>query len=196
MTCDEFWKEMPELAGAEDAPGHASECPACAALLERHRSIAEGLAQIAKNSVALQASAGLESRLVEAFRNRASSRPPAPWRYWMPWAAAAAAALLVVLSLAWIRGRQPQRAEQVSSNVQVAAADFAAEDSGFVPLPYGAADLAASDPGDDADLVRVEVPRSALVALGVPVPVDTPARVEAVVALGPDGMLQGIRVLQ
>jgi hypothetical protein len=57
-------------------------------------------------------------------------------------------------------------------------ADLGDSESGFIPLPYDSGDLAAV-PEEDADLVRVEVPRAALVALGLPVALGGPARVEA-----------------
>ncbi len=195
MSCEEFWNQMPELPDAADSGDHVRECPACAALLEQHRSLADRLGQMARSSESLQPSAALESRLIEAFRNQAGQRSPSVRRYWLPWAVAAAA--LIVLSFTLIRVHQPQKASLPRpSQTEVASVqvDSGASDSDFVPLPYAESDAVESD---DADLVRVEVPRSALVALGVPVPVETgTSRVEAVVALGPDGMLQGIRVLQ
>jgi len=195
MTCEDFWRQMPELPDAASPADHVRECPSCAALLDQHRSVAAGLKQIAATSDTLQPSAALESRLVEVFRNQAGLRPSAPRPYWLAWAAAAAA--LVLLSFALVRGRQPQQAARPErSDLQLAsAASDAAFDTDFVRMPY--ADSAEAGLSEDDDLVRVEVPRSALLALGVPVPVDADtANVEAVVALGPDGMLQGIQVLQ
>jgi predicted anti-sigma-YlaC factor YlaD len=198
MTCDDFWNQMPELAKEADPPDHVRECPACAARLEQHRSLASRLKQIADGRELLQPSPALEARLVEAFRNQASGRTSWARRYWLPWAVAAAA--LVILSVSLVRGRQPQRAQipdRSPQQIASSAADLTATDSDFVPLPYSASEPADSGSAEDADLVRVEVPRSALVALGVPVPIEAgTGRVEAVVALGPDGMLQGIRVLQ
>lgn len=194
MTCDDFWKAMPELPDGADPAGHLRACAACAALMERHRSLSAGLQQIAGNGESLQPPAALEARLVEAFRQQGERRQPATRRNWLPWGVAAAAAL-VLLSVSLLRQHPPQPAAQVQ--VASSHADSAAVDSDFVPLPYAVPDLEDSGPADDDDLVQVEVPRSTLVALGVPVPVESGAgQVEAVVALGPDGMLQGIHVLQ
>ena len=45
-------------------------------------------------------------------------------------------------------------------------------------------------------MVRVEVPRSAIVAMGIPVNEDlAPEQVEADVVLGADGMARAVRVL-
>jgi hypothetical protein len=72
------------------------------------------------------------------------------------------------------------------------AADPASFDSDFIPLPYGTGENTTIE---DADLVHVEVPASALAALGLPVE-GLSGRVQAVVALGADGVLQGIQIVQ
>jgi hypothetical protein len=75
-------------------------------------------------------------------------------------------------------------------------ADFTEVNSDFIPLPYGSADPADGVPDDGADLVRVEVPRTALIALGLPVPEAGSMRVQAEVALAADGTMEGIRIVQ
>jgi len=58
-------------------------------------------------------------------------------------------------------------------------------------------DLSGAIPAEDTDWVRLEVPRSALIALGLPVAVDAGSgRVEAEIALSADGVVQGVRLLQ
>jgi hypothetical protein len=62
----------------------------------------------------------------------------------------------------------------------------------FIPLP----NAAGSPQDDDVDLVRVELPRSAVTALGMPASDDGDAEsVEAEVLVGPDGMARAVRFL-
>ena len=198
MTCHEFWNAMPDLADGAEPADHLRECPSCAALVDRHRALAAGLRQMAGERHRVQAPPEMEARLVAAFRSQAGRPVAAGSRLWMRWAAAAAA--VVVVSIFLVRGRAPQSA-QVPDPGGVAAASAAVDvdplDSDFIPLPYGSSTAAMPSLTEDADLVRVEVPRSTLVALGIPVPVGAGAgRVEAVMALGGDGMLEGVRILQ
>jgi hypothetical protein len=63
----------------------------------------------------------------------------------------------------------------------------------FMPLTYGA----ALSPNEGAQLVRVELPRSALVSLGLPVNVERAnERVKADVLLGHDGLARAIRFVR
>jgi hypothetical protein len=68
---------------------------------------------------------------------------------------------------------------------------------GFIPLPNSAG-LPAGDAadGDDVNLVRVEVPRSAMIALGFDVSADRAEElVEADVMLGSNGIARAVRFL-
>lgn len=187
MTCQEFWDGMPEL-GAE-VPEHVAECPSCAARLEQHRRLAAGLKRLAAER-GREAPPAIELRLRQAFREEfGGKRAPARHR-WLAWGAAAAAVIIAAL-LALGGGRH--------ANKVASAPPQSSElvDSAFIPLPYEAGGSPSMVPSDDADLVEVEVPRSALVTLGVPVPADDGAGpVAAVIALGADGMLEGVRILQ
>jgi len=62
----------------------------------------------------------------------------------------------------------------------------------FIPLTYGDAEL-----GSDAQMVRVELPRSAMARFGLPVNMDrADQRVKADVLLGADGLARAIRFVQ
>jgi hypothetical protein len=64
---------------------------------------------------------------------------------------------------------------------------------GFIPLPNSAG-VAADE--DDVNLVRVEVPRSAMIALGFEVSSDRAEElVEADVMLGSNGIARAVRFL-
>ncbi len=64
------------------------------------------------------------------------------------------------------------------------------EAEGFIPLPNAA--LISSE--EDVNIVRLEVPRSSLIALGYPVTDGPPSQeVEADVVLGADGLARAVR---
>jgi hypothetical protein len=112
------------------------------------------------------------------------------------WCAAVAATVLLAL---WLVPRaQPQRPSRAHRGaVEVAAVDpeavleQAGLPAGFIPLP----DAEQIDPGDELDVVRMEIPGSALLAWGVPVDEDASARVEADVVFGGDGVARAVRFL-
>jgi hypothetical protein len=67
----------------------------------------------------------------------------------------------------------------------------ASDNNGFIPLP----NAEGLTPNDDVNVVSVEVPRSAVVAAGIPLTDDRPSElVKADVMLGPDGMPRAIRL--
>ena len=189
MTCHEFWDEMPELQPGPELFGHAKECPACASRLERQRALVIGLKRVAAEQYPRQAPAHVEDALVKAFR--AQSGLPAQGssaRRWLWWSAAAA---VIIVGFFLIESRR----QSDLGSFQVASEQLSEglADSEFIPLPYAT----ESEPSEDSDLVRLQVPRTALVALGLSVPVNGfESSVEAVVALGADGTVQGVRLVQ
>jgi hypothetical protein len=84
------------------------------------------------------------------------------------------------------RGSRPSQ----SSKANKAAPEIVTE---FMPLTYGA----ALNPGEGGQLVRVELPRSALASLGLPVNEErSDERVKADVLLGHDGLARAIRFVR
>ncbi len=148
----------------------------------------------------MQASARVEARLVEAFRGHAGlAVTPGRPRFWRPWLIwVPAAGLVVALVLFLLQDRTPVSPRPEGAAITQMAvleqeeADLTAPQ--FVALP-SAMDGAVDG---DADVVEVEVPRSALAVLGVPMQEDDNGsdRVEAEIALGPYGMPQAVRVLR
>jgi hypothetical protein len=116
---------------------------------------------------------------------------------------AAAAAALFAVAVFLTGGRQPRLVSSaVSSGVEVAVAGMPVEietegsttvaESGFIPLP----NAAQIGPNEEVNLVRVEVPRSAMIALGYDVkPEEATESVQADVMLGTDGMARAVRFL-
>lgn len=190
MTCREFWDGMPELAEETECFDHLLDCAACARLLEQQRGLAAGLKTLGRGGSSREAPQRVEARLIEAFRVQTGA--PAARRGWRWWTWAPAAAALIVVAI--LASRAPNA---TSALPQISGTLTSDGESEFMPLPYEVRDAEVSGPSEDDDLVRVEVPRSALLALGVPVPVDGGSeRVEAVLALGADGRLEGVRIVQ
>ena len=208
MNCQEFWNTMPELAYEADDGHleHVRECPACAALLNRQRTLASGLRRLAADWRSVEAPARVESRLTAAFLGQAGltvSHPTARW--WVPvatWATAAVAVVALAMFLA--RDRHVVPAHRTTSNrVELAAVEPPADletlgdssdtDNDFIPMP----NAARIEPNEDLNLVRVEVPRSAMIALGYAVSEDRASEpVEAEVVLGADGLARAVRFLE
>jgi hypothetical protein len=150
--------------------------------------VVAGLRLLAAEMKNVSAPPRVEAHLVRAYRERYSrSVPPVGEvrRWW-----AAAAAVLLVAGALWTGVRQPPPSAANSGLAAAAASEE--EDTAFVPLP----NAAGSPQDDDVDLVRVELPRSAVTALGMPAGDDSDAEgVEAEVLVGPDGMARAVRFL-
>jgi len=124
MNCERFQDVISELAresmmeAAErtTALEHAAQCRSCAANLEQEQRLSEGLRALAQEMSSLSASADVEARVLQAFRERKTTPVVVPLpvrrsrtRYW---AAAIAAALLIVFGLFVLKaqlGRQPDK---------------------------------------------------------------------------------------
>jgi hypothetical protein len=142
----------------------------------------------------LEASPRVEARLRASYRELHQPLSPVEsprgiglraardW-FWAGLAAAVAAAALVAVT-------RPPRAPSAP-----AVAEVDAETEDFTPLLYG-------DPWADVDavqVVRVEMPRSALAALGyvhAPPPSEAAAAVRADLLVGNDGIARGIRFVR
>lgn len=207
MTCQEFWSRLQEspaqLRATDGTPAdgdlyeHLRGCRPCADLMSRQRALQAGLRRIATEQASLRAPARVEAVLLRQFRVQAG-RAQMPARVSLAWlgtitgrslAAATATAVLAAVLVAYrvplshvLLPPSPSEAEEASFL-----------DSGFVPLPYAG----GAAPNAEAAVVRVEVPSSTLVALGVPLADQaTSGTVEAELLLGPGGMPQAVRIIE
>jgi hypothetical protein len=196
MNCQEFWNSTPELATDH---AHLAECPACAGRMRRQQELTAGLRALAGTLDRLEAPPRVEARLVKAFRAQAgvSRAPVRTWRPVLTWAAAFAAVLAIGVLV--VRERTPEAARPSNSNALILAgadaspAQFDPNEDGFLPLP-GAAQLA---PAEDMDMVRVELPRSAMMQVGIEVSPDRAGEiVRADVMVGADGLARSVRFLE
>jgi hypothetical protein len=201
---------------------HLANCAEC---LKRYEDLAEfsGALNHAIETVLVPVPAAARPRLEAAMEQRASipALRPIPW--WQ-WAAMAAGLALVFLLLGQMRTRQPERDFQETHakmepapTVPAAPAPITAKkpsvarakhalptaarpvnddstfENAFIRLPYSDPSL----PVNTADIVRVEIPLSALASSGVvrtqPGTADT--LVKADVLLGLDGQPSAIRLV-
>jgi hypothetical protein len=219
MNCQQFWDTMPELsneAPAGEACAHRERCPSCAALLDGYRGVAEGLGRVAAESRRMVAPARVEARVMANYRAHAGVRMHASAHWWVPlvtWSAASAATVGLALALVLVHGRQPtaktspaegvphrrpaarmQLASLPAPDLDLMQADAmqtsTEAEAGFIPLP-NAEELG---PNDEVGVVRLEVPRSAMAALGFVVTAERASEtVEADVEIGPDGLAHAVR---
>jgi hypothetical protein len=194
MNCEEFWNGEPH--GLE----HLRECSGCATRFERHQELASGLQRLGAQMRHMQAPARVERQVVAGFRGRAElDRRGAPPKLW--WTVGAWAAGIVVtagIALFLAGGRQPERTERMRRHAtQLAAVEAPAEletidESGFIPLP----NTERMAPNEEMNLVRVQLPRSAMISLGYAVSEDrAEEQIEADVMLGADGVARAVRFL-
>jgi hypothetical protein len=212
MNCQEFWNTMPELAepaaiwvdqSADQSAGqHLRECPDCAIRMDRQHELTSGFRALACDLRHLEAPSRVAGRLRAAFRSQSglpAERPVRRW--WIPvltWASAAAA--VIALATFLVRGRQPEATRPPAPRgTELALLELPGElpgvyeaSDGFIALPSAA----RISPNEDVNLVRVEVPRSSMIALGFEVSAERAAEpVRADVMLGADGMARAVRFL-
>lgn len=194
MNCQEFWNTIPELGECDES--HLLECPTCAVRMMRHRELEAGFRAVAAGSRQVGAPPRVEARLRTAFRQQTGAEHRSPSRPWIPavtWVAAFAA--MFALAAFLVRTRQPELVRPPAPRaVEMAAVQQPVDYDGFIPLPNSAG-VAADE--DDVNLVRVEVPRSAMIALGLDVSADRASElVEADVMLGSNGVARAVRFLE
>ena len=202
MNCQEFWDRMPELSSQllRDESEHLETCGECAAAWARQCSLGVGMRRLSQDWKRVEAPPRVETSLRAAFRMQKAARPPEmpPHTVWMPLFAGLAVALLVALGLLLVRDRPSAVPRHTSTTaVQLAAAtpgevmdEDTPDSDGFIPLP-NAESIA---PDENVNVVRVEVPRSAMLAVGLPVSADQSTDlVEADIKMGSDGLARAVR---
>lgn len=205
MNCDEFWRTPPGAARESQRERHLAECAACTAQEQRRRSLTGVLRSIAAESRSLGAPERVEARLLSVFRTNYGIPAPlvrSAWRGMALWASAATA--VIALALFLVGGRYPQPPDQPARNaMELALLQEAAvidentlveeRAPGFIALP----NAATLGPNEEVNLVRVEVPRSAMMAVGLTVNEERALeRVQADVMLGADGLPRAVRFLE
>jgi len=202
MNCEEFTIRLSQTeTHLEDAEAerHASGCPLCAARLAGERRIAKGLRALAAANGSLEAPARVEANLLAAFRlSHGAAQPARAW--WKTpvfgWAAAGFAAVALAFGV-WIAPKRsvepPAAHHKAPAQIQLAVYNPQESDDGFIPLP----DAPQIDPNDEVNVVRMELPRSAMLEVGLDVPPDQVAgTIVAEVKLGSDGLARAVRFME
>jgi hypothetical protein len=207
MNCNQLRKRLRESGALEVSAAvvaHMDSCGGCAAIFQQQHGLEAGLKQMAAGQAGWSAPPRVEAALVERFRSQTRLQPaaavPARMPFWMRFrlpGLAVAGGLAAVLAVVLI-SRAPHSSHMAAGTAAsqaLEADDDSALDNGFVLLPYANSGEIANSA--EADVVRVEMPRSALVTLGVPVNDDgNSATVEAELLLGEGGVPQAVRVLE
>jgi hypothetical protein len=222
MTCEEFatagldlgssgFDAQLEMAARE----HLRQCPHCAALHENWLSLREDLRELGAETATAGASPRIEMRLRQEFRTKHKTVRRQRTAFVLGWSLAAAAAL--VLAVGWADwyihkdgsvanrvqtntaqntadnqnarpGQSDEPVQGVSNNVIVASNNY----GDFTPLP----DSIPSAP-EDATVMRVQMQRGALSALGLTVNEEHAGDlIQVDLLVGDDGVPQAIRLPQ
>lgn len=186
MTCTHWEERIVDrargAAGEDEAlQAHLAGCAGCTARLAREQRLTAGLRALAADTGG-GPSASLERRLLASFETLHAERGAARGEWRSPVAAAAAVVVLAGgILFAW------QRYERAHEAALEAVAGE------FVPWP-GASTLPAFESGQ---LVRTELPASALPILGIATPARiTGTTVAADVLVGQDGLARAVRLAQ
>jgi hypothetical protein len=203
MKCEEFRNRIPDLQKARlaeipEAQDHVHECGDCAAELAQAQKLSVGLRLLASDLSVIETPTRVESNLLAAFRathaigseRAAGRRMPA-----LQWIAAGFAAAALAAAI-WIVPKrhvdQPAAGHPPAVHSQQVELASTETDDGFIPLP----NAPQIDPNDDVNVVRMEFPRSAMLAVGLDVsPDQVSGTVEAEVMLGSDGLARAVRFM-
>jgi hypothetical protein len=192
MTCTDFESSVVDLAreanGTDvqdpEVAQHLRTCSRCTALFDRERAVSAGLRLLAETVEEPPADRRTEAAVLAAFDAHWArpQRRSGPW----VWRGVATAAVVVVATLVGIVVRNAPHSERA------VPPEPAVELTDFVPWP--GAD--AGPPFESGELVRVDLPVSALPALGLWPPSSDVSFVQADVIVGQDGFARAVRLVQ
>jgi hypothetical protein len=212
MNCEEFAKmgldreQSVESFDSAAALEHLRNCPHCAALYENSLALRSDLRELGQLTSAASAPARVEMRLRQEFRTRHTTEKSRGRVVTASWLLAAATLVLVATSLLfWERHRVtnfaktpqpsavPVAGRPMVSGPELGGTLIAENDGeGFALIP-------GAIPGmlDDSTVVRVQMERGALGALGLSVNEEHATDVVQVdLLLGADGQPQAYRLPQ
>lgn len=200
MRCEEFQSVVETLGRGDlmaeevrrDALGHVEICPACGKELKESRALSAALRRVARALEPEEAPPEIEARLLSAFRQRQAARV-SYWQRHRAWMSAAASVLVLGFALTRVSPR-PAAGGGHSAEVAVGESFEETEEiaSDFFPLQ---GDLDLPD-AEGRGVVRVLVPRTTLLAFGLPMNHERAFEpLQAEVLIGEDGAPKAIRFL-
>jgi hypothetical protein len=222
MTCEEFANAGLDLDAAneggllhQEARAHLRECPHCAALHENWLALRLELSELGAETARAEAPSRVEMRLRQEFRTKHKRARTQRAAIVIGWSLAAAAALFFAFT--WMNWRQqkgpdlahvqgvpvqptPSQGTSAQSPGGVAAAGselgdvlVASNGSGDFTLLPGSMPPAP----EDATVVRVQMQRAALGALGLTVNEEHAGDlIQVDLLVGDDGLPQAVRLPQ
>ncbi len=205
MNCIEFESvvvaiardEVMDAAALRSGLAHTEACVRCAHRLESERALSEVMAAAVAEDSAREAPPRTGEMLDGAFRERriAAQRVRRTWRRRV--LAGAVAAMLVLGAVVALRKTMDTRAVRMGAALLVEPDDGPVAETGdevmtdFIPLVYDPA------PIGHGSLVRVELPRAALSAFGLPVNEDRDEDlVQADLLVDDDGLMRAVRFVE
>ena len=222
MTCEEFATAGLDLGAAgEDgllqqaAREHLRECPHCAALHENWLALREDLHTLGAETAAAEAPSRVEMRVRQEFRTMHSTVKTRRAAFIAGWSLAAAAALFCAFTwVNWRHGKAAVVARDSSLIVQTETSRGKSTQFPASSMPAGSelgdVLVASNSSGDftllpgsmppapeDATVVRVQMQRGALGALGLTVNEEHAGDwIQVELLVGDDGLPQAVRLPQ
>jgi len=210
MNCEEFSitgldRDL-EADGVDFAAAfeHLRNCPACAALYESSLALRADLRELGKLTSEATTPSSVETRLRQEFRTRHTTAKSRGRVVVASWLLAAAALILVATSLVfWQRGGRTDLAPQHQSSPAATPSLATGPELGGTLIAENDGDEFALIPGaipgmlDDTTVVRVQMERGSLGALGLSVNEEHANDIVQVdLLLGADGQPQAYRLPQ
>jgi hypothetical protein len=202
MRCEAFEAVAMDLAreealdgpGREQALAHARECPRCAARLEDERAVTGALVALAARTETEAAPPRVEWALRRSLRaaDGATERRHRVTAGRLVAAVLASAAVLAVAAVLPRGSGPPGRSGSKGTVATPPAKSVPRDGSEFISLNY-TEDLRDMD---SLDVLRIEMPRTALAAFGWPAGDLQPGVVTADVIVGYDGVARAIRLVE
>ncbi len=224
MTCEEFELAGLDLETLrEDDPvriaarEHLRVCPHCAALHENWQTLQADLHAVGVETRDAETPARVEMRLRQEYRTRHKTKKARRMAVFAGWSLAAAAVIVVAVSwVNWRKDTQQSPVQQVTVGIQKAtlagSSGQGVNVNGTTPAgpELGETLVASNDSGDftllpgslpgtleDATVVRVQMQRGALDALGLTVNEEHASDlIQVDLLVGDDGQPQALRLAQ
>jgi hypothetical protein len=220
MNCDEFATAGLDLGSAEvdshiqkAAREHLRECPPCSVLHENWLALREDLRLLGAETAGAEAPSRVELRLRQEFRTKHKTFRSQRAAVVIGWSLATAASLYFVITWAnWRLEREGNITGKLSNVVQTAhspvGADLPAQNAQSTTSEQGEVLAASNGSGEftllpdsmppapeDATIVRVQMQRAALGALGLAVNEEHAGDwIQVDLLVGDDGLPQAVRL--